>query len=419
MDRINKTWFKKIKLILKHPAFSGSVVMIGGSMGVNVTNYVYHLVMGRVLGPVDYGILASVFSLLYIISIVPLSTSVSIVKFVSSAKNKKEVDATYHGINSFILKIAFVALVVLTIFSIPIAGFLHIENTLSVFLVGPVLFFSLLALVNQATAQGLLKFTGVVVPNVISSVGKLVIGLLFVYLGFSVVGATFGVFLGMILAYLYSRISIRSIVGFTKKEKFNLKPFLKFSLPALLQALAFTSFFTVDLLLVKHFLSGYDAGIYAAISTLGKIIYFAVTPIAGVMFPLVAKKVAGGEKHMKIFVASFAATVVISLLIVGFYALFPNIAIGVLYGSQYLVAASNLIWMGIFMSFYTASYLLVNYFLSVGKTKVVILPLIFAILQVILIFFVWHNNIYEVIITSLGCMVALFIGLGLLIIYEK
>lgn len=418
MDRINKIK-TKVSVMVKHPVFSGSAIMIGGSMGVNVMNYAYHLVMGRVLGPVDYGILASVFSLLYIISIVPLSTSVSIVKFVSSAKNKKEVDATYHGINSFTLKVALAALVILTILSIPIAGFLHIENTLSVFLVGPVLFFSLLALVNQATAQGLLKFTGVVVPNVISSVGKFVIGLLFVYLGFSVVGATFGVFLGMILAYLYSRTSVKSIVGFTKKEKFSIKPFLKFSLPALMQALAFTSFFTVDLLLVKHFLPPFEAGIYAAISTLGKIIYFAVTPIVGVMFPLVSKKVAGGEKHKGIFIVSFTATIAISLLIVGFYALFPNIAIGVLYGSKYLVASGNLIWMGIFMSFYTASYLLVNYFLSLGKTKIVILPLFFAVLQVVLITFVWHASIYEVIITSLGCMIALFIGLIILMIHEK
>ena len=63
--------------------------MVGGSMLSNVVNYLYHLAMGRILGPVDYGILASLFSIFYIIGIVPLSSSVSIVKFVSTAKNKK------------------------------------------------------------------------------------------------------------------------------------------------------------------------------------------------------------------------------------------------------------------------------------------------------------------------------------------
>ena len=39
-----------------------------------------------------------------------------------------------------------------------------------------------------------------------------------------------------------------------------------------IQALAFTSFFTTDLILVKHFFPPFEAGIYAALSTLGKII---------------------------------------------------------------------------------------------------------------------------------------------------
>lgn len=81
-----------IKNLLKHPLFSGSFVMIAGSMAINVVNYIYHLLMGRILGPVDYGTLASVYSLLYIVTIIPTSASVSIVKFISSAKDKREVN---------------------------------------------------------------------------------------------------------------------------------------------------------------------------------------------------------------------------------------------------------------------------------------------------------------------------------------
>src|SRR3989344_9147131 len=92
--------------ILKHPLFSGSIIMFGGSMAVNVINYIYHLLMGRILGPIDYGSLASIYSLLYVVAIVPISTSFAIVKFISQAKNKKERGYIYWVLKKFIFRVA-------------------------------------------------------------------------------------------------------------------------------------------------------------------------------------------------------------------------------------------------------------------------------------------------------------------------
>ena len=45
--------------------FSGTIFLIG-AISVAVLNYLYHLFMGRMLGPSDYGILGSLFALIYI-----------------------------------------------------------------------------------------------------------------------------------------------------------------------------------------------------------------------------------------------------------------------------------------------------------------------------------------------------------------
>src|SRR3989344_6376418 len=145
--------------------FRGSFVMVGGGMLANALNYAYHLFMGRLLGPTDYGTLASIFSVLYIISIVPLSSSFAIVKFISHAKDKKSQNAVYLGIKSFVLKIAIGGFVVIIILSPVIASFLHIKEFVSVVLVAPILFLSLVILIDQAAMQGVLKFGGVVIPN--------------------------------------------------------------------------------------------------------------------------------------------------------------------------------------------------------------------------------------------------------------
>ncbi|MCX6706186.1 MAG: oligosaccharide flippase family protein [Candidatus Woesebacteria bacterium] len=134
---------KKIFLrIFKHPLFSGGLIMVGGNMMVNVVNYIYHLVMGRVLGPVDYGILASVYSILYLVSIIPSSASVAIVKFISSAKGDKEVYSTYKSMSKLIFNIALICSIIILLFSPLIATFLHISNFWIVALTSPVLFFS-------------------------------------------------------------------------------------------------------------------------------------------------------------------------------------------------------------------------------------------------------------------------------------
>lgn len=400
---INK--FTKIKLlssnVLKHPLFSGSFIIFGGSMFVNVINYVYHLVMGRMLGPVGYGILASIFSLLYIVSIIPLSTSISIVKFISTTKNKSELSEVYFGIKTFAFKLSLVLLILFTFISVPLANFLHITDIFSIAIVGLVMFFSIITLVNQATLQGLLKFNGFIIPNLVLAIVKLILGVILVLLGFSVAGAVGGILTGSILSYLISLSFVSKYVKKSKNTTFKIERFIKYSIPVLFQAFAFTSIFSLDLLLAKHFLSPLEAGIYASLSTLGKVIYFATSPIASVMFPIISKRHAESTSYKKILFLSLITTFVISLSVVLIYYLFPEIAIKGLFGSDYLAGADNLVWMGVFMIFYSIAYLLVNYFLSIGKTFIVILPIIASIVQGVLIFVYFHSSATQIIQVSI------------------
>jgi len=366
--------------------------------------------MGRMLGPVEYGVLASLYSILYLVSIVPSSASVAIVKFISSIKDS-EVYSVYDAINKFVFRISVVLVAVILLTSPVISKFLHLKNTSPVLLVAPILFFSLLTLVNQSSSQGLLKFSGYVIPTLISSFLKFVLGVAFVYLGWSVMGAMFAVVLGAIVSFIYSYKFITKQIRVTKLKKIDLTPFVKYSGPVLAQALAFTSIFTIDVVLAKHFLDPFSAGIYAALSTLGKIVFFAASPVAATMFPVISKRKSLGQGYLKVFFASLAITAGIASSAILLFWLFPNIAIGVLYGKDYLSAKTDLVWMGFFMLFYTLSNLLVNFYLSIGKVKIVILPLFSALTQAIIIWF-YHDSVTEIIHVSLFTTLGLLICLG-------
>lgn len=405
--------------LLQHPLFSGSFLMFGGSMAINAINYLYHLVMGRILGPSSYGVLASLFSLLYIVSIVPLSTSVSIVKFISSAKNEGELSSVYYGIKNYVFKFSAVLLVIYILIAFPLANFLKIQDNISVIMVGPIMFFSIITLVNQSTSQGLLKFIGFVVPNLISSLVKLGVGVLLVLIGYSVGGAIFGVLSGAIFAYLVSSLAISNVVKNVKNAKFDVNKFVNYSLPVLLQAFAFTALFSVDVLLAKHFLSEFEAGIYASLSTLGKVIYFATSPISSVMFPIISKRFSSGERYNKIFFTSLSLTLGVSHAIVFVYWRFPNLVINTLFGSNFFSGSENLVFMGVFMVFYSTSNLLMNFYLSRGKTWVVVFPVIASFAQLIFIYFFYHSSITEIIKVSMYITICLTIALFALINYEK
>ncbi len=386
--------------------------MLVGNMVANAINYIYHILMGRILGPVNYGILASIYSVLYLISIIPASTSVAIVKFIAGATNEKETFSVYKALENYVFKFALVVSFAILLSAPLIARFLKISDYLSVFLVAPVLFFSLLTLVNQAASQGLTKFVGNVVPNIISSIVKLVLGIVLVLAGWSVFGAMLGVVVALVFACWYSYFFIGKYLKKSVVKNIDLKPFFRYALPVLVQALAFTSLFTTDVILVKHFLPAFDAGLYAAISTLGKIIFFAVSPISGAMFPIVSKKHAKNESFKSVFFVSFVATILISLAVVCFYWVFPQVAIGVLYGKAYLSVSGDLVWMGLFILFYSLSSFLVNFYLSIGRVKIVLIPFLFSLLQIIIIWF-RHENITEVLFTSLILSVAMFVILVL------
>jgi len=398
---------KRIRAVISHPVVSGSAVLVAGSMAVNVINLIYQVVMAKLLQPENYGVLSSLYSILYILSIVPLSSSVAIVKFIASSKNKKERSGVYKEINKLIFYIALFGSGFIILLSPLIAKFLNINDVVYVILTGGVLFFSLITLVNQASLQGILKFTGVVVPNFVSSVIKLVLGIILIYLGLSVGGVMLAVVVGVAVAYFLSVKMANGYFDEKSKIKFDINKFLKYSGPVLIQAFAFTSFFTADVILVKHFFPPYEAGLYAAISTLGKIVFFGASPVASAMFPHISGRHARGEKYEEVLIGSIAITLFISGGVLVVYWIFPHLIIQILYGGKYLAAVPLLVWMGLFITFYTVANLLVNFFLSVDRTKVVIIPFIIAVLQILAIWFK-HGSLLEVIQISLFLMVILF-----------
>jgi len=387
----------KFKYLITHPLFSGSAVMVLGSNVTNLLNYAYHLVMGRLLGPGNYGELAVLISLIGLLGIIPLSFNLVIVRFVSAAHSPKEITGFINWLQKRTILLALGILVLITVVSPYLASFLNIENPLLIVMSAVVFLFMVLTVANRAVLQGLLRFKYLTI-SLISEYGlRLILGAAFVYLGFSVLGVMFGFIGAVIIAWF---LSIKFMSDYTQgsvkaSTQPNVKSLFLYSVPVLVYTIANTS---------------HDAGIYAALSTLGKIIFFGAGPVAQVMFPIISKRHAQGEDYKKVFLYSLILSLLISLAVVLIYWLFPSLSVTILFGSSYLEVAGLLVQFGLFMTLLTLSSLMVNFYLSIGQTKVVVLPFVAALAQIIGLWF-YHSSLEIVVNVSLVVSIALFAGL--------
>lgn len=389
----------QISNFISHPLFSGSAIMIVGSNAVSFLNLLYHLLMGKILDPAFYGELVSLISLIGLFSIIPLSLSLVIVKYISAAKNEKETSDLIKWLKSKGFKASLIIFIFTLIASPMIANFLHIEKLSYIILISISFLFSIQTVISRSILQGLLKFKETVL-SIFAEIGfKFILSLVLIFLGYRVGGAMIALVVSIFIGWYISNLYLRDRVKESSVYSPNVKKMLFFSFPVLVQSFATTSIITSDLILVKHFFTSHDAGIYAALSTLGKIIFFGTSPIASVMFPLISQRQSKGEGYRSIFIYSFWGTLILAVAVLLIYWLVPSLAIRILYRSAYLEAANLLVWFGIFMTLFTLSSLIINFNLSLGKTRVVVLPFIAAVIQVVAIWF-YHQNLFVVILLS-------------------
>ncbi len=399
----------KVKRIVKNPLFSGSLVMIVGSNVGNVINYVYHLIMGRMLGPSAYGELAVLLSLFGILGVAATALNLVVVKYISAAEDEKEIAGLVKWFESNTFRLSLIIFVLIAFISPLAAKFLNVSSFITIILIALAVVISFITTVVRSALQGLLMFTQNVASFLIEHILKLTIGVILVVLGFSVGGAVFALVIATLLSLIVSR-KFLSLKPLNSTVPLPVKSVLYYSMPVLFQSIAITSLYSTDLILVKHFFNSQDAGIYAAVSTLGKIIFFTAGPISSVMFPIVSRRHARGEDYQKPLYYSLVATALSAIVVLLLFQFIPQQTLTVLYGTSYLSGAGLLIYFGIFATLFTLSSLLINFHLSLKRSWVVVFPILAAIAQIIGIWS-FHFSLLSVIMVSIVVSSGLFVSL--------
>lgn len=392
--------------------------MIVGNNIYNLGQFIYHFLAGRMLGKADYGDLAAIISILGIVGLIQSSLGMVIVKYIASEKKEEKVKSFIAWINWWIILVSLIIALIVFIFSPVLVKFLNINQSSSMYLLGPLIFFYILATIGRSILQGLLKFNRYIFSLLSETVIKIPLTIMFIYFGWVTFGAIGALTIGVMISFMIARLSLSSYLSNTVKKRPAMLPLLKFTPFVFIQGLALTSMYSVDIILVKHFFAPELAGIYASLSVLGRIAFFCSSPITQVVFPMVAKRHAQGLPHKNILYLSLLLTIIMSSIVTLIFIFFPKIVINTLFGPSYIEGAGILWWFGVFMSLLAVAVLCIQYYLSIGKTKIVSLFVGASLLQILLIWFI-HPNLLTVIQISIISVALLVMSLFIYFIYDS
>ncbi len=400
----------KIKHVLNNPLLSSSALMIAGTNFANFLGYLYHLIFGRILGKDGYGELAAIISLVALITSLFTFFSLVIIKIVSS-KDMDEVSRFYNWIIKKSLFWSGFLLIFLLIVSPFFAQFLNLDHRIAL-LIPFIIVLSFYVMVNSSFLQGLLKFKESVFINNLGWLGRITFGIMFIYLGFNLFGIIVAWIFSIIVSILMSKKFLKDIgIKQGEVEIFFKKDILSYSLPIFIMTLSLTSMFSTDIILAKYFLSLHEASIYAALSAMGKVIYFGANPIIGVVFPMVSKKASSNKPSGLLFLLGFGFTLFIVLVVMAIYVLFPEFSVGILFGKEFMEATPYLLIFSIFAGLFALNVYTVSYLISRNKTKSAYILFSAAIVQALGIM-IFNSNISEIIyvsiFTNLGLLISLF-----------
>jgi O-antigen/teichoic acid export membrane protein len=410
MERIRNLLHKNTK----SPFVRNTVIVMGGSVIANVLAYGYHVVIGRILGPVQYGELGALLSLFYILNVPSGVIQTGLTKYFSVLKARNNIPQTKE---LFIRSLKILAIggtvcfLLLTPFLPFFAKFLQITNVWNLVTLYGVFFAYLLIVPATAYLTGYqLFFTSVVITN-ISAFLRIVCGSIGAFFG-----VTWTLFANILSNLATAGMMIVPLKNLLKEKQEPLhisnKKVLAYGLPMMIALLAGTSLYTTDVVLVKHFFDAHSAGIYTSLSVLGKVIFFASFAITSVLFPTIAEKKEKGGGYGRILWMGAGSVAAISALVTTGYFLFPTQVVHLLFGSAYDEAIVYVGWFGLFLSFVSLSTLFIQAYLAASRTIVSYIAAGAAIIQIFLIW-IYHDSIMQVIQVNIGVTAGLSVLLAL------
>lgn len=385
-----------------------SIILFIGSMTAYAGAYLFHLALGRILLPAEYGTLGALLSIYIIISTPLTAIQTTAAKLFANFQNKEDqIKQIYEQLEKYINWVSLASFVIFFLVIIFAFGFFNLESRLGLILISFSLLFMFKLSWNRGVMQGLLHFPTLSISFATEGLTKLIIGLvlgiIFLRADYTVFSITFSLLVAYILSIFYVKKINSQAKPDSQKININKKELLIEALRMIAGTLGVMFFISIDVIMAKKYLSAYEAGLYTAFSTLGKVVFFAPTSVAQAMFPHTSKE-KNRTARLALFRNALLMVVVIVSAITAIYFIFPQNIFNILFAEKYTNVGSLLGLIGIAIGVVSIVQLLINYLLSQKGWQFAWALLVAVILQTVA-YTIWHQSVEQMVLVTLASSV--------------
>ncbi len=393
--------------------FMGSVLLVNGG------NYLYNLLLGRIMGPEAFAEAALLVTLLLVLSFMGMTFQLTCAKF-GVLFAGAQWDAFKTKIYKQALWFGGLTGLLIVVFAKQLQQLFNTESYSMFVLFGLGVPFYFFMSINRGTFQGHLDFKKLSITYQTEMWSRLLITMaLLIWIPMNPgLLVAIGIFLSFLLGLFPS-----TFKGFSFKTKDVLTPenSKKVSTFILLTAgyeLTQIIINNSDVLMVKHYFDSLNAGLYATLALIGRVVYFVAWMFVMLLLPTVVKKKKEGQATTPILFKYVSYIGILSSCIVIVCYLFPDLIIGLMFGEAY-ISVSDLLWKyALVTSLFAISNVFAYYFLSLDHYVPVVLSGILGLSQVFLIAF-FHDSLEMVVQMQLIAMIGLLVTQIVYFVYKN
>lgn len=398
---------------LRQKLLGGSLTLLVGSGLVGVANLLYNVITARMLGPAGFAHATAVYTLLMLASALTLSFQVVCAKYVASHEGDREKNSIFSSLHlkSWLTGVSIGLL--LFLFRRALTTYLQLPDRVLISLLALGTAFYIPLGVRRGYIQGIQAFTSLAVNLMVEGLARLVGAYVLIKIGLGVEGAVLASVVAVIVAY------------FVAKPSPRLEQKLPHKIPIAtgegVQAVVFFAgqgaINNFDIVLMNHFFVSEIAGIYAAVSLIGRLINMCAWSVVNTMFPVsAAARQSDREARPVLFMSLGLVFLILSVLTFCLW-IMPSIVWRTIFGAHfdvgnYSTLASLLILYAIATGIYSLTSVMITYEMSRKIANTSWVQLAFTGALILGIYFL-HDSLREVIYERLFLMLALFIVVAL------
>ncbi len=398
-------WTRVILRVRSSAIVRQSIVLFAASMVLNVGGFLFHAIASRRLGVDGYGTLFALINASVILTLPSAVLAPVVVRFAAEFRALRDAAhvrrlAVDVGLGFGILGVAYVAFAFAALG--PISAFLHVPAW-TIPLMAAIAAVVLVGGGLRAVVQGTQDFEGLAASSVAEGVMKvlalLALGLAGLVAVSGIAGYLIGSFCGLAI------VALRLVRGYGAEAHrpvhYDWRRIALSAAGAAATTIATTLMASGDSVLVKHYFSLADAGIYGAAAQGGKILLYFVGFVATILLPKATDRHVRGEGTRGVIFATLGVVIALGLCALAVVKIYGLLLLHALFGHAFDAASAYLVWYAGAMIFFAVTQLLATYGIATHRLAFAI-PLLICTFATLGAIAAYHP--------SLGAVVRVFLA---------